>query len=133
MSVVYHLVPDGSMVVSGSWDNTVRLWDVIMGEEQRTLTGHTYFVTSVVFSPDGGTVASGSRDKTVRLWNTITGEEQAILVGHTDIVLSVSFSPDGSTVASGSRGRYGAVVGRRYGRGAKDSYGAYEFGQECNV
>ena len=42
---------DGSTIVSGSWDNTVRLWNVNTGEPIKTLTEHTTYVKSVVFSP----------------------------------------------------------------------------------
>ena len=52
-----------------SADNTVRLWDVVTGELQRTLTGHTGEVLSVRFSADGQTLASGSADGTVLLWD----------------------------------------------------------------
>jgi hypothetical protein len=63
--------PDSSILASGSWDNTIVLWDVktrkAIGE---FLTGHRGEVNSVSFSPDGSILASGSRDQTVVLWDT---------------------------------------------------------------
>ncbi len=94
--------PDGSRLASGSYDKTVRLWNVDTGVETRRLTGHTGWVYSVDFSPDGSQLASGSFDETIRLWDVVTGVETYILTGHTDPVLSVAFSPDGSQLASGS-------------------------------
>jgi uncharacterized protein YjbI with pentapeptide repeats/energy-coupling factor transporter ATP-binding protein EcfA2 len=58
---------DGKTIVSGSYDKTVRMWDVESGEQTKELKGHTAFVTSVAFSPDGKTIVSGSGDKTVRM------------------------------------------------------------------
>ena len=60
--------PDGKQLVSGSLDETVRLWDVETGACVRTLEGHDSTVLSVRFSPNGRRVASGSDDRTVRLW-----------------------------------------------------------------
>jgi WD40 repeat protein len=93
---------DGSRVVSGSDDDTVRIWNTTTGEVQAELKGHTDWVTSVAFSQDGSRVVSGSRDNTVRIWNTTTGEVQAELEGHTSWMTSVAFSQDGSRVVSGS-------------------------------
>ena len=87
--------PDGTQVVSGSGDKTVRLWDAATGAPLQTLEGHSDWVTSVAFSPDGTQVVSGSGDKTVRLWDAATGAPLQTLKGHSDWVTSVAFSPDG--------------------------------------
>ena len=95
--------PDGSTLASGSWDDTIRLWNAVTGEHKTTLEGHWGTVNSVAFSPDGSTLASGSYDDTIRLWNAVTGEHKTTLEGHRrPAVGSVAFSPDGSTLASGS-------------------------------
>ena len=60
--------PDGKIFVSGSYDRTIRLWDIATGEQLRVLEGHTYSITSVAVSPNGTTIASGSVDGTVILW-----------------------------------------------------------------
>ncbi|KAG2055064.1 WD40 repeat-like protein, partial [Suillus hirtellus] len=65
--------PDGTRIVSGSEDSTVRVWDAAkglpLGEPFR---GHTDSVWSVSFSPDGTRIVSGSVDSTVRVWNSAT-------------------------------------------------------------
>jgi WD40 repeat protein len=93
---------DGSRVISGSDDNTVRIWNATTGEVEADLKGHTDWVRSVAFAQDGSRVVSGSDDKTVRIWNATTGEVEAELKGHTDWVMSVAFAQDGSRVVSGS-------------------------------
>ena len=58
-------------VVSGSWDQTVRIWDAVTGECEQTLQGHSDWVSSASFSPDGTKVVSGSEDQTVRIWDAV--------------------------------------------------------------
>ncbi|WP_110580089.1 nSTAND1 domain-containing NTPase, partial [Microcystis aeruginosa] len=94
--------PDGKTLVSGSWDGTIKLWNVETGQEIRTLKGHDGSVSSVNFSPDGKTLVSGSWDGTIKLWNVETGQEIRTLKGHDGSVSSVNFSPDGKTLVSGS-------------------------------
>ena len=94
--------PDGSRIVSGSDDNTIRLWDTQSGDNIATLEGHSATVWSVAFSPDGSRIVSGSSDNTIRLWDTQSGDNIATLEGHSATVLSVAFSPDGSRIVSGS-------------------------------
>jgi WD40 repeat protein len=68
-----------SRVVSGSSDQTVRIWNVTTGEVEAELKGHTDSVGSVAFSQDGRQVISGSDDQSVRIWNVTTGEVVAEL------------------------------------------------------
>jgi WD40 repeat protein len=83
-------------LASGSYDKTIKLWEVASGREVRTLSGHTWDVTSVAFSPDGRLLASGSYDNTIKLWDVASGREVRTLSGHTEGVTSVAFSPDGA-------------------------------------
>jgi WD40 repeat protein len=97
---------DGSQIVSGSEDGTVRIQPVASSEEPLALIpGHDARVTQVVFSSDGSRVVSGSDDKTVRIWDGLTCEELAVLHGHEDVVWTVAYSPDNARVISGSRDR----------------------------
>jgi WD40 repeat protein len=101
--------PDGNLMASASWDNTIRLWNTSDPNNPQPvgqpLRGHTGFVTWVAFSPDGMTLASSSGDKTVRLWNLDTPadvkELTTPLTGGGD-VYQVAFSPDGRTLAAAS-------------------------------
>ncbi|KAB5589011.1 Notchless protein [Ceratobasidium theobromae] len=102
MSVAFS--PDGTRIVSGSHDQTIRLWDVRSGTMLLDpLQGHTDAVNSVEFSPDGARIVSGSDDMSIRLWDAQSGKAVlAPLNGHAHSVQSVGFSPDGTRIVSGS-------------------------------
>ena len=93
---------DGKRVVSWSWDQTVKVWNVERGECEKTLKGHEGWVMSVCISSDGKRVLSGSGDRTVKVWNVERGECEQTLKGHEDWVRSVCISADGKRVLSGS-------------------------------
>ncbi|CAK58103.1 unnamed protein product (macronuclear) [Paramecium tetraurelia] len=94
--------PDGTILASGSADNSIRLWDSKTGELKAKLVGHENAVNQICFSRDGTTLASVSGDRTIRLWDVKTGRQKAQLDGHTNSVLTVCFSPDNTILASGS-------------------------------
>jgi len=96
------LSSDGTRIVSGSSDQSVRVWDALTGAELMALNGHTDWVTSIAFSSDGTRIVSGSSDQSVRVWDALTGAELMALNGHTDWVTSVAFSSDGTRIVSGS-------------------------------
>ncbi|TFK66571.1 WD40 repeat-like protein, partial [Pluteus cervinus] len=73
-SVAYS--PDGRYVVSGSNDNTIRIWDASTGQQVgQPLQGHSDSVNSVAYSLNGTYVASGSNDQTLRLWDASTTQQ----------------------------------------------------------
>jgi WD40 repeat protein len=96
------LSPDGSTLVSGSEDNTVKVWNIESGTLLRSLEGHDSSVLTVAVSEDGRTVVSGSEDKTLRVWDLETGAPRMTLAGHASSVDAVAISPDGRTAISGS-------------------------------
>jgi WD40 repeat protein len=62
------------MVVSVSWDQSVRMWKAATGHSVSTKSTHSSSVMGTSFSLDGSMVASASVDETVRLWDSRTGE-----------------------------------------------------------
>ena len=73
--------PDGTRVVSGSADKTIKIWSATTGEVVQTLDGHSDTVKSVAFSPDGTRVVSGSYDKTVKIWQNDAMQLAHIAIG----------------------------------------------------
>jgi len=102
---IYHAAfsPDGTQVVTASFDHTARLWEVSSGKLLFVLQGHDYSVTHAAFSPDGTLVVTASDDYTARLWEVSSGKLLSVLQGHEDRVYHATFSPDGTQVVTASR------------------------------
>ena len=83
---------DGTLLVSGSSDYTIKLWDVQTGGVVNTFHGHAKWVHSVSLSADYTMIASGSEDKTIHLWNIQTRESHKI-IEQQEQVAHVIFSP----------------------------------------
>jgi WD40 repeat protein len=91
--------PDGKTLATGSWDRTVKLWDVALGQEEATLADHGDRVSSVAFTHDGRRLATASRD-VIRIWKVAERTEELTIRGYTYEVGSLAFSPDGKRLAT---------------------------------
>lgn len=68
--------PSGSLIVSGSTENVLRMWDPRSGEQIVKLKGHSDNVKALALSVDGSQIISGSSDGTIKLWNV--GQQKCI-------------------------------------------------------
>jgi WD40 repeat protein len=115
--------PDGGSVASGSFDKTVKIWELhiqvqtctdrcIANQEtstdetksrsgHRTLTGHTDSVFCVAYSGDGKLLTSCGRDKKIIVWSTCDGVARSYISLLYTYLRSAAFSPDGKLLAAG--------------------------------
>jgi WD40 repeat protein len=93
---------DGETAVSGSSDQTIRIWNIERGECLKTIQGKLGWIKCLALTADGKIAASGSTDGTVRLWNTENGECLRILSGHSGAITALAISADGQMAVSGS-------------------------------
>lgn len=94
--------PDSQRIVTGSLDQTAKVWEIASGRELFTLTGHGDVILSVAFSPDGLRIVTGSDDQTAKVWDAANGKELFMLKGHNYGISSVAFSADGQRIVTGS-------------------------------
>jgi WD40 repeat protein len=96
---------DGKRLLSASYNDGLRLWDVATGKELTRIKHRG--VVSAALSPDGKRIviaASGGRGiYPLSVWDAETGKELHKYQGHTDAVVGVAFFPDGRRFASASR------------------------------
>jgi WD40 repeat protein/serine/threonine protein kinase len=124
--------PKGQLLVSGSDDNSVRLWDVASGAPLKALRGHSRAVRSAEFSIDGSRVLSGSEDQSVRVWDVGDYQEvrvlhATVLSGHDDAVLAARFSRDGQQIVTASRDRTASLWDAASGRPLRRFDEGHEF------
>jgi len=117
--------PDGTRIVTASYDHTARVWDARTGLELQRLSGHLGMVRSVHYSPDGTRIVSASKDGT-RIWDAGTGA-LLLVIRSPEKMNSAAYSPDGARiVTSFSKGvrvwdvRTGARVAEFVGSGEEE-------------
>ncbi|AFY68445.1 serine/threonine protein kinase with WD40 repeats [Thalassoporum mexicanum PCC 7367] len=99
---------NGNVLVSGSYDRTLRLWSLNEVEAYEVMSKHLGFssgVNTIATSPDGYTIASGNLDKSIRFWDARSSEPTFVLNGHAGQVLDLDFDPTGLILASASADR----------------------------
>ena len=101
--------PDGRRVVTSSWDNTARIWNIVGPRAEVKLVGHAGYVNDAVFSPgDGRYVATAGRDNQAILWDSGTGKLIARFGGdrgHRGAVTSVAFDAASRRLVTASQDR----------------------------
>jgi len=123
--------PDGQAIVSGSNDETARLWDVKTGQLIHMLRGHEERVKSVGISPDGRIIASASANSIIKLWSLQTGKQQCTIKtsdNRATVLNAIVISPRENIMASASASIQGTVKlwdlesgKRKYAAAAHDS------------
>lgn len=93
---------DSKVLASSSWDQTIKIWDVVTGICISTLKGSDSAVYTVAFSHDSKILASTS-DNEIRVWDVVTGTCNLILKGHSKYVKCTAFSQNSRMLASASK------------------------------
>jgi WD40 repeat protein len=92
--------PDGTRILTASWDKTAKLWDAASGKLIFSFP-HKGAVNTAVFSPDGAHILTASADRTAKLWDAASGKLIAS-IAHQGIVNNATFSPDGGRILTAS-------------------------------
>ncbi|XP_036362845.1 WD repeat-containing protein 38-like [Octopus sinensis] len=101
--------PDFKLIVTGSDDKIVRIFNTTTCELLYEVEGHQGAIRCVAVSPDNEFIASGSYDKAIQLWRISDANFYNKLLGHTKSVEVVIFSPDSNLLCSGSWDRLAIV------------------------
>ena len=100
--------PNGFSFASGSYDRTLRLWNVRDNQSFGTLSNHLGSISginAIAVHPNGNTFATACIDKSIKLWNFRSGQPIRNLEGHEGQVFSVAYSPNGKNLISASADR----------------------------
>ncbi len=99
---VFDYSPNNKYLATGSFKNTVLLWDITKQELSTTFKGDSALFSAIAFSHDNMTLAGGDAHGNIKLWNMENRTELLDLKNHTSGISALVFSPNGKTLASGS-------------------------------
>ena len=99
-SAIYH--PSGKLVITGSMDRSLMIWDAATGKSLRTLTGHEGQVLAIAVRGDGREATSTSRDSKILVWDVYDPAPLRQLAGHSEAVNVIQLNAEGSWLVSGS-------------------------------
>ncbi|OPX57336.1 MAG: WD domain, G-beta repeat [Methanobacterium sp. PtaB.Bin024] len=96
------ITPDGKTAITGSNDNTAKIWDLQTGKTIKTLQNHQGPINSVAITPNAKTAITGSNDNTAKIWDLQTGKTIKTLQNHQGPINSVAITPNAKTAITGS-------------------------------
>lgn len=97
--------PDGRRLITIGQDKTIRVWEVVTGEQLKSLTGHNHTVRGLAVLPDGRRVVTAGWGGSVRLWDINEGTEIRRYVGHKGQVWWAACDADGKRLLTGGEDR----------------------------
>lgn len=92
---------DNQNVISGSADNTIRVWSLQNTHQESVLKGHTDWINALAITSDNKFLISGSSDCSIRIWNLKEKSQQSLLQGHTQEVVSIAIFHNNEYIVSG--------------------------------
>ena len=107
--------PDGTLLATGSYDHSARLWSASNGR-LISVFAHGGYVLQETFSRDGTMLVTASSDGAAYVWNLITGRRDLLLVGATGGINAVAISPDGGYIVTGATDRFARIYYSTDGR-----------------
>ena len=119
--------PDGKLLVTGSYDGLVRVWDSDTSEEMYSPLDHAGGGHQLVFDPSGMLLITGAADGKIRFWDVATGAQRYRGLSHAAPIVGVAISDDGQSLVTGAGngdiriwrmppiGQYDQTLSRYYG------------------